>query len=37
MGRKEKIGPWFEPMTKYVFVGTTIFIYIMGIIYGGIG
>lgn len=37
MGRKEKIGPWFEPMTKYLFVGTTIFIYIMGIIYGGIG
>jgi neurotransmitter:Na+ symporter, NSS family len=37
MGRKEKIGSWFEPMTKYLFVGTTIFIYIMGIIYGGIG
>lgn len=37
MGRKERIGPWFKPMTKYLFVGTTIFIYIMGVIYGGIG
>lgn len=37
MGRKEKIGSWFEPMTKYVFVGMTIIVYILGIIYGGIG
>lgn len=37
MGREKKIGAWFEPMTKYVFVGLTIFVYIMGIIYGGIG
>lgn len=37
MGRKNELGAWFEPMTKYVFVGLTIFVYIMGIIYGGIG
>lgn len=37
MGREKKIGAWFEPMTKYVFVGMTIFVYIMGIRYGGIG
>ncbi|MGO1468849.1 MAG: sodium-dependent transporter [Tissierella sp.] len=37
MGREKKLGAWFEPMTKYVFVGLTILVYIMGIIYGGIG
>ncbi len=37
MGRKEKIGSWFEPMTKYVFMGMTIVVYILGIIYGSIG
>lgn len=31
------IGKWFEPLTKYVFVGFTLLVYIMGIIYGGIG
>ena len=37
MGRKKVIGKWFEPMTKYVFVGLTLFVYIMGIFYNGIG
>ena len=37
MGRKKKIGKWFEPMTKYIFVGLTIVVYILGILYGGIG
>ncbi|MHC1748957.1 MAG: sodium-dependent transporter [Cellulosilyticaceae bacterium] len=36
-GRKEVLGKWFEPMTKYIFVGFTLLVYIMGIIYGGIG
>ncbi len=36
-GREKKIGKWFEPMTKYVFCGATIIVYILGIIYGGIG
>ncbi len=37
MGRQKIIGKWFEPMTKYVFVGLTLFVYIMGIFYNGIG
>ena len=37
MGRQKTIGKWFEPMTKYVFVGLTLFVYIMGIFYNGIG
>lgn len=37
IGKKKEIGSWFEPMTRYIFVGMTIFVYVMGIIYGGIG
>lgn len=37
LGREKKIGPWFEPMSKYVFCGLTIIVYILGIFYGGIG
>lgn len=36
-GRKKTIGKWFEPMSKYVFCGLTIIVYILGIFYGGIG
>ncbi len=37
MGREKKIGKWFEPMTKYVFVGLTIAVCVLGILFGGIG
>jgi NSS family neurotransmitter:Na+ symporter len=37
MGREKPLGAWFEPMTKYVFVGLTLLVYVMGIFYGGIG
>ncbi|PAB58534.1 sodium-dependent transporter [Anaeromicrobium sediminis] len=37
LGRGKEIGTWFEPMTKYVFCGLTIIVYILGIFYGGIG
>ena len=37
LGREKRIGAWFEPMTKYVFCGLTIIVYILGIFYGGIG
>ncbi|PRR78680.1 Sodium:neurotransmitter symporter family protein [Clostridium liquoris] len=37
LGRKNELGSWFEPMTKYVFCGLTIIVYILGIFYGGIG
>lgn len=36
-GRNKKLGAWFEPMSKYVFCGLTVIVYIMGIFYGGIG
>lgn len=37
IGHNKLIGKWFEPLTKYVFVGLTIIVYILGIFYGGIG
>jgi len=37
MGRKKKLGAWFEPMTKYLFIGLTFIVYILSIFYGGIG
>lgn len=37
LGSTKEIGSWFEAMTKYVFCGLTIIVYILGIFYGGIG
>lgn len=37
LGRAKPIGAWFDPMSRYVFVGLTILVYIAGIFYGGIG
>lgn len=37
IGREKKIGAWFEPMTKYLFVGITAVVIVLGIFYGGIG
>lgn len=36
-GCPKKLGSWFEPLTKYVFVGITLVVYILGIFFGGIG
>lgn len=36
-GRLKPVGRWFEPMTKYVFAGVTLVVYVLGILYGGIG
>lgn len=36
-GMKKRLGGWFEPLTKYVFVGLTAIVYVLGIFYGGIG
>ena len=36
-GRKKKLGRWFEPCTRYVFVGLTLAVYVLGILMGGIG
>lgn len=37
IGRDKQLGAWFEPTSRYLFVGLTIIVYIMGIFYGGIG
>lgn len=37
LGRKRTLGRWFEPMTKYVFCGVALLVYVLGIFYGGIG
>lgn len=37
MGKKKPLGKWFEPVTKYLFVGITLLVYILGIFFGGIG
>ena len=37
LGREKALGRWFEPMTKYLFVGLTLAVYILGIFFGGIG
>ena len=36
-GREKPLGKWFEPVTKYVFVGITLVVYVLGIFFGGIG
>lgn len=37
LGRTKIIGKWFEPMTKYVFCGIALLVYIMSLIYGDLG
>lgn len=37
IGSKKTLGKWFEPITKYVFVGITLIVYVLGIFFGGIG
>lgn len=37
LGIKKQIGGWLEPMTKYVFCGIAIMVYVLGLVYGGIG
>lgn len=37
LGSKKKLGSWFEPLTRYVFVGITLVVYVLGIFFGGIG
>lgn len=36
-GGTKPLGKWFEPVTKYVFVGITLVVYVLGIFFGGIG
>lgn len=37
LGASKPLGKWFEPVTKYVFVGITLTVYVLGIFFGGIG
>lgn len=37
LGRGKPLGRWFEVLTKYVFVGITALVYVLGIFFGGIG
>lgn len=37
MGRAKPLGAWFEPMTRYMFVGITAVVIVLGIFFGGIG
>ncbi|MDO4326758.1 MAG: sodium-dependent transporter [bacterium] len=36
-GCRKPLGSWFEPVTKYLFVGLTLVVYVLGILFGGIG
>lgn len=36
-GRKKPIGGWYYPLGKYLFCGLTIAVFILGIVFGGIG
>lgn len=37
LGRKHPIGKWFGPLAKYIYVPLAVVVYILGILYGGIG
>ena len=37
LGHGKPLGRWFDIMTKYVFVGITAAVIVLGIFYGGIG
>ena len=37
LGREKPLGKWFEPVTRYIFVGITLVVYVLGIFFGGIG
>ncbi len=36
-GRKKPLGDWFGKLGKYVYVPLAVFVFVLGIIYGGIG
>ena len=37
LGRKKPVKAWFERLGKYVYVPLAIFVFVLGIVYGGIG
>ncbi|MDK0696931.1 hypothetical protein QTH19_04490 [Clostridium perfringens] len=36
-GAHKKLGRWFIPFGKYIFILVTILVIILGLLYGGIG
>lgn len=36
-GRVKPIGGWYYPLGKFIFCGLTVLVFVLGIIYGGIG
>ena len=37
IGRKKPLGEYFGPLAKYVYVPLAVVVFILGILYGGIG
>ncbi len=37
LGRKKSLAPWFGVLGKYIYVPLAVFVFILGIVYGGIG
>ena len=37
MGREKTVGRWLEPMTRWGFCGLTVIVFILGIVFHGIG
>ena len=37
LGRKKKLSPYFGPLAKYVYVPLAVIVFVLGILYGGIG
>jgi len=37
LGRKKPLPKWFGPLAKYVYVPVTVIVFVLGIVYGGIG
>ena len=37
LGRKRPVGRWYVPMTRYVFVGITVVVIVLGLVFGAIG
>lgn len=37
LGRRKPLPAWFGPLAKYVYVPLAVIVFILGLIYGGIG
>ena len=37
LGRRKKLSPYFGPLAKYVYVPLAVIVFVLGILYGGIG